>query len=218
MGPSGVRTIRVAIVDEYRLVLEGISATLSRAHTGIAVVAAAHTWEGLLSHPGFPADVAIVDLNLGDGIPMKNKIGILTDAGCRTVVISRHADALSIRCAIQAGASGFVAKTDQSRELVKAVKAASRGERHLSKTVAAAITGPAGQEDPRLGDQELRALSLFASGQTIKEVASTMGTTEETVKSYIKRARRKYRHVGIDLSSKILLRRHGIQQGWVSSD
>ncbi|MHB1235713.1 MAG: response regulator, partial [Microbacteriaceae bacterium] len=180
MSPSGVRAIRVALVDEYRLVLEGISATLSHARTGITVVAAEPTWEGLLSHPAFPADVAIIDLNLGDGIPMKNKIGILAEAGCRTVVISRHADALSIRCALQSGASGFVAKTDQSRELVKAIRAAARGERHLSKTVAAAISGLAGREDPRLGDQELRALSLYASGQTIKEVAATMGTTEET--------------------------------------
>jgi hypothetical protein len=45
-----------------------------------------------------------------------------------------------------------------------------------------------------------------------------MQTTEETVKSYIKRARRKYRDVGTDLGSKIKLRDHGIRAGWVSNE
>ena len=45
-----------------------------------------------------------------------------------------------------------------------------------------------------------------------------METTEETVKSYIKRARRKYREVGIDIGTRILLRRHGLREGWLTSD
>jgi two-component system, NarL family, uhpT operon response regulator UhpA len=35
------------------------------------------------------------------------------------------------------------------------------------------------------------------------------------VKSYIKRGRRKYRRVGVDLGTKLLLRRHAIREGWI---
>jgi hypothetical protein len=45
-----------------------------------------------------------------------------------------------------------------------------------------------------------------------------MATTEETVKSYIKRARRKYRDVGVELGTRALLRNHGIREGWLDPD
>jgi DNA-binding CsgD family transcriptional regulator len=72
--------------------------------------------------------------------------------------------------------------------------------------------------DAGLGRQEQRALVLYAGGRTIKEVAVEMSTTEETVKSYIKRGRRKYRHVGVDVGTRVLLRRHGIREGWIAPE
>ena len=59
---------------------------------------------------------------------------------------------------------------------------------------------------------------LYASGRSIREVAAEMGTTEETIKSYIKRARRKYRTAGIDLGTRVLLRRHGARAGWIPTE
>lgn len=45
-----------------------------------------------------------------------------------------------------------------------------------------------------------------------------MGTTQETVKSYVKRARRKYRETGVDLGSRARLRAQGVQEGWFDDD
>jgi DNA-binding NarL/FixJ family response regulator len=59
---------------------------------------------------------------------------------------------------------------------------------------------------------------LYAGGRSIKEVAADMTTTEETIKSYIKRARRKYRGIGVDIGTKILLRRHAIREGWITPE
>jgi len=42
-----------------------------------------------------------------------------------------------------------------------------------------------------------------------------MGITEQTVKSYIKRARRKYRDAGIDVSTRPRLREHASSRGWL---
>ncbi len=74
------------------------------------------------------------------------------------------------------------------------------------------------EEDPRLGQQEQRALVLYAGGRSIRDVAEAMSTTEETVKSYIKRGRRKYLHAGTDLGTKLLLRRHAIRHGWIAPE
>jgi two-component system uhpT operon response regulator UhpA len=114
--------------------------------------------------------------------------------------------------------AGFVPKTESAAELATAIYAAAGSTQHLSAPLAAAIAGFAATPDPGLGRQEQRALVLYASGRSIKEVAAEMGTTEETVKSYIKRARRKFREVGVDVGTRILLRRYGIQEGWLAPE
>jgi DNA-binding NarL/FixJ family response regulator len=132
--------------------------------------------------------------------------------------MSRHADPSSIHSAIRAGALAFVPKTEAADELVRAIKSAAAGLRYENEQLTAALAEVDSVADPGLGRQELRAIRLYASGRSIREVARDMGTTEETVKSYIKRARRKYRDIGVDLGTKILLRRHGVREGWLTPE
>jgi len=210
--------IRVAVVDDHRLVLDGIVAHLTASQLDIEVVASEASWAGLLAHSAFPVDVVVLDLNLDDRIPIGTKIRALTAAGSRTIVISRHADIPTVYTAIQAGALAFVPKTETADELVAAIRSAATGQQHQNAPLRNAIDGTNPEVLPGLGKREQRALVLYASGRTIREVAEVMQTTEETVKSYIKRARRKYRDVGTDLGSKIKLRDHGIRAGWVSNE
>ncbi|WP_213813939.1 response regulator transcription factor [Glaciihabitans sp. dw_435] len=223
MAPPNTReepvpVIRVALVDDHRLVLDGLVAGLHSPETGIDVVASETTWGALLNHAQFPVDVVVLDLRLEDGIPVGTKVRSLAAIGTAAVVISRHADTSSITAALQAGALGFVAKTESVSELLVAIRSAAAHQRYLSPALTAALTEFTAAPDPGLGKQELRALVLYAGGRSIKEVAVDMTTTEETVKSYIKRARRKYRDIGIDVGTRILLRRHGIREGWLSPE
>ena len=209
---------RVAIVDDHRMVLDGVVAHVISRRVDIDIVIHETSWLGLLAHSGFPVDVVVLDLNLSDGIPIGTKIRALTAAGAATVVISRHADAVSISSSLTAGALAFVPKTDSADELISAVRAVAAGRRYLSPITAATLEGQRLGRDPGLGHQEQRAIVLYAAGRSIKEVAEHMGTTDETVKSYIKRARRKYLHIGVDVGTKILLRRRGIHEGWLTPE
>lgn len=209
---------RVAIVDDHRMVLDGVIAHVKARRVEIEIVIHETTWLGLLAHAHFPVDVVVLDLNLSDGIPIGAKVRTLTAAGVATVVISRHADAGSISSSLTAGALAFVPKTDSADELITAVRAVAAGRRYLSPLTSAALAGQRLNRDPGLGQQEKRAIVLYAAGRSIKEVAEHMGTTEETVKSYIKRARRKYLQIGVDVGTKILLRRRGIHEGWLTPE
>ena len=113
---------------------------------------------------------------------------------------------------------GIIPKTESAGELARAIRAAARSRQHLSAPLAEAIAGFAASPDPGLGRQEQRALVLYASGRSIKEVAAEMKTTEETVKSYIKRGRRKFREIGVDVGTRILLRRYGLREGWLTPE
>ena len=210
--------IRVALLDDHRLVLDGLVARLSTKTTGITVVAAESSWAALVDNPDFPFDVVVLDLHLEDNIPIGTKLRALQAAGSSAVVMSRHADSGSINAAMQAGAMAFVPKTEPAEELILAIRSAAKQRNHIPEHVATVLAGFRATPDAGLGRQEQRALVLYAGGRSIKEVAHTMATTEETVKSYIKRARRKYRQVGVDVGTRVLLRRHGIREGWIAPE
>jgi DNA-binding NarL/FixJ family response regulator len=207
--------IRVAIVDDHRLVLDGLAARLHDPKNGISIVITATSWAALMVHSDFPVDVVVLDLHLEDGIPIGTKLRALSTIGTAAIVMSRHADSASVAAAIHAGAMGFVPKTESATELAQAIRSAADSQQHLPELLAEAVAAYTPSPDPGLGRQEQRALVLYASGRSIKEVALEMETTEETVKSYIKRARRKYREIGVDVGTRILLRRHGIHEGWL---
>lgn len=212
--------VRVALVDDHVLLLDGLSARLSRPRTGVDVVATSPTWIGLIRDDRFPDafDVVVLDLALRDDVPVAQKIRTLAGAGLTSVLLSTHADASTIHGAMRAGAAAVVPKAESSEELIATIHAAADGTPRQTTLVQRAMQDFHAAEDPRLGQQEQRALVLYAGGRSIRDVAEAMGTTEETVKSYIKRARRKYLHAGTDLGTKLLLRRHAIRHGWISPE
>src|SRR4051812_4806133 len=93
---SRVPTVKVALVDDHRLVLDGLTARLAHRSSGVSVQAAEASWAGLLDHPGYPFDVVVLDLHLDDNIPIATKLRALQSAGTAAVVMSRHADSGSI--------------------------------------------------------------------------------------------------------------------------
>lgn len=207
--------VRVAIVDDHRLVLDGLAARLADPSLGISVVAVANTWLDLMASLSDTVDVVVLDLHLADNIPIGTKIRALRTAGIAAVIMSRHSDRATVNAALQAGALGFVPKTDSAEELVAAIHDAATHTRHVSPELAIRAAAPSNPPYAGLGRQEQNALLLYSSGLSIRDVAEKMGTTEETVKSYIKRARRKYRDIGIDLGTRELLRRHAEREGWL---
>jgi DNA-binding NarL/FixJ family response regulator len=220
VSPARTRAsaIRVAIVDDHQLVLDGLVARLANKATGLTIAAAESSWSGLVGNPGYPFDVVVLDMHLEDNIPIGTKVRALEAAGTRSVVMSRHADSGSINAAIQAGALAFVSKTESAEDLIAAIKSAAKRVQHLPARSATVLAGFRPTPDAGLGRQEQRAIMLYSGGRSIKEVARVMETTDETVKSYIKRARRKYRQVGIDVGTRVLLRRHGIREGWIAPE
>jgi DNA-binding NarL/FixJ family response regulator len=212
------RRIRVALVDDHRLLVEGLAARLSVPRAHIEVVAALTDWDDLLGHPAFPVDVVVIEFGLEDDVPFDMKVQRLTEAGVTAVALARNRDAATVHAALTAGALTLVPKSDPAEQLVAAVHAAADGRAHHSPAVQEAIDAWANRADPNLGRQELAALQLYAQGRSVHEVAVHMATTDQTAKSYIKRGRRKYRLAGVDLGTKVLLRRHALREGWILPD
>lgn len=209
------RRIRVALVDDHLLLVEGLAARLSAPRARIEVVAALTEWAPLFAHDAFPVDVVIVEFGLEDDVPFEAKVQQLGEHGIAAIALARTRDAATVHAALSAGALTLVPKSEPAEHLVAAVHAAADGRSHHSPAVQEALDAWANRADPTLGRQELTALQLYAQGRSVHEVAVHMATTDQTAKSYIKRGRRKYRLAGVDLGTKVLLRRHAIREGWI---
>jgi DNA-binding NarL/FixJ family response regulator len=214
MTSSPAPAVRVAVVDDHPMVLAGIRAWLAQAGEHLQVVCAVPSWSELLFHPGFPADVVVLDLDLKDGIPASSKISLLTTAGAAVIVISAFGDSTTVAQCLAAGARAFVDKGRGAAELTAAILGAAEGRRHLAPQEAAAIVQyEATGQTPALSRQERHVLTLYASGLPLKSVARRLGVTTETAKSYLDRVRDKYARAGRAARTKIELRERAVEDG-----
>ena len=205
-------SIRLALVDDHRMLLGALTEWIRGAADDINMVAAVTTWPELLTHPEFPVDVVLLDLDLKDNIPVSLKISTLKTTGVKTVLMSTYSEPALVREALAAGALGYLVKSEEASMIVEAIRAAAQGESYISAELDVALNGT---EDgtPRLSAQERRVMALYGSGEPVKAVAYQLGISEETAKSYLKRIREKYRLAGHDVGTKVALRKRAIQDG-----
>jgi DNA-binding NarL/FixJ family response regulator len=212
VAPSEDR-IRLAIVDDHRMLLGALTEWIRNAAPDIDMVLAVASWPELLTHPEFPVSVVLLDLDLKDNIPVSLKISTLKTTGVRVVLMSTYSEPNVVREALAAGALGYLVKSEDASMIVEAIRAAAVGESFVSAELDLALNGAEVGGAPKLSAQERRVMALYGGGEPVKAVAYQLGISEETAKSYLKRIREKYRVAGIDVGTKVALRKRAIQDG-----
>lgn len=209
----GVTPIRLALVDDHRMLLGALTEWIRNAASDIDMVAAVTTWPELLTHSEFPVDVVLLDLDLKDDLPVSLKINTLKTTGVATVVMSTYSEPKVVREALAAGALGYLVKSEEAGMIVEAIRAAAKGESYISAELDLALNANDVGGSPKLSAQERRVMALYGGGEPVKAVAYKLDISEETAKSYLKRIREKYRVAGIDVGTKVALRKRAIQDG-----
>jgi DNA-binding NarL/FixJ family response regulator len=205
--------IRLALVDDHRMILSALTEWIRNAADDIDMVAAVATWGELLTHPEFPVDVVLLDLDLKDNIPVSVKISTLKTTGVKVVLMSTYSEPNVVREALAAGALGYLVKSEDASMIVEAIRAAVKGESFISAELDLALNASDVGGSPKLSAQERRVMALYGGGEPVKSVAYELGISEETAKSYLKRIREKYRIAGFDVGTKVALRKRAIEDG-----
>jgi two-component system, NarL family, uhpT operon response regulator UhpA len=212
MTPSDDR-IRLAIVDDHRMLLGALTEWIRNAASDINMVAAVASYPELLTHPEFPVDVVLLDLDLKDNIPVSVKISGLKSTGVKVVLMSTYSEPNVVREAIAAGALGYLVKSEDAGMIVEAIRAAAGGDSFISAELDLALSAGEVGGAPKLSAQERRVMALYGGGEPVKAVAFQLSISEETAKSYLKRIREKYRVAGFDVGTKVALRKRAIEDG-----
>jgi DNA-binding NarL/FixJ family response regulator len=205
--------IRLAIVDDHRMLLGALTEWIRNAASDIAMVAAVASYPELLTHAEFPVDVVLLDLDLKDNIPVSVKISGLRSTGVKVVLMSTYSEPNVVREAIAAGALGYLVKSEDAGMIVEAIRAAAVGDSFISAELDLALSAGEVGGSPKLSAQERRVMALYGGGEPVKAVAFQLSISEETAKSYLKRIREKYRVAGFDVGTKVALRKRAIEDG-----
>lgn len=189
--------VRVVVVDDHEIVRAGLLSMLAK-EPDIHVVGSAATGEdGLRVIADLKPDVAVVDYSL----PRMSGVQV-----CEEVVSQRLETAVVILTglshddvvfnAIEAGARGYVYKDIEGHALKRAIRAVARGEDAFDPKVTARVLhwarrAASHSADTSLSQQEVATLRLVANGATNKDVAGSLHVSENTVKTYLRRAMEK---------------------------
>jgi len=207
------KRIRLAIVDDHRMLLGALTEWIRKAAADIDMVVAVPTWPELTIHPEFPVDVVLLDLDLKDNIPVSLKINTLKSMNVRVVLMSTYSEPNVVREALAAGALGYLVKSEDADMIVEAIRAAAQGDSFVSAELDLALNAEEIGGAPKLSAQERRVMALYGGGEPVKSVAYQLSISEETAKSYLKRIREKYRVAGFDVGTKVALRKRALEDG-----
>jgi two-component system, NarL family, response regulator LiaR len=183
-----MRPVRVALSNDYHVVLAGLAAMLEPYRDAIEVVEM--TTDRAMSEP---VDVILYDTFgrlPGDDEKLEN---IVKENPAKTVVYSW--DSYPVEVALSHGADGYIHKGLPPERLAEAILAIQRGEYRESALAAASDedatmrTWP-GQE-AGLSARESEILSFIARGLSNEEIAANAYLSINTVKTYIRTGYRK---------------------------
>ena len=182
--------IRIIVVDDHPLLLDGLVATLS-ADEEIAIVATgADAAAAVRVAREHRPDLALLDVAMpGGGIEAAREIGSASPT-TRVVMLTSSEDEDDLLSAMNAGARGYVLKGVAGRELRAILKSVHAGEVYVAPGLAYAMIK--GLTKPHVSDpidelttREREVLALVGSGLSNAEIGGRLGLAEKTVKHYM---------------------------------
>lgn len=177
--------IRILVVDDHPILREGVAAILENQVDMELVGEARDGAEAVATFRQLLPDVTLMDLQMKgvDGIDAISAIRV-DYPKARILVLTTYAGDVQAVRALRAGATGYLLKSSLRSELIDAIRAVHAGRRHLHPEIADAIARHV--VDEPLSDREVAVLRLVANGNANKQVARTLGVSEETVKAHLK--------------------------------
>lgn len=186
-------SLRILLVDDHKIMREGLRALLER-EPGVEIVGdAADGRTALDLVKSLSPDVVVMDVGMPDlnGIEATRQIRTVNQR-VKVVALSAHADKRYVFHMLDAGASGYVLKITAHDELVRAVFAVHAGKTYLCPEIAGFVVGRSkqpvkGRESSAyssLGAREREVLQLVAEGKTSGEAARVMHISVKTVEAH----------------------------------
>lgn len=214
------RPIRVTCVDDHACLVAGLRALIT-SESDMSFVGAFSTLEGILDRiQNEPTDVLMLDIE----VPGPDVFEITREIArrfptTRVIVLSAHVRDHYIDSAMQAGAYGYLSKSEDAGRLVDAIRRVARGERVFGSEVAGRVqtTRNTTAETPHhasrihlLTPRENQILRMIGKGQSRTEIARAIHRSPKTVDAHRASIMEK-----LGIHDRVELARYAIREGLV---
>jgi DNA-binding NarL/FixJ family response regulator len=191
----GTKRLRILVADDHEIVRRGIRGQLRAKRGWIIVGEATNGREAVEKASKLKPDVVIVDISMPDldGLQATRQIRERAPS-TEVVVLTMHESDQMVRRVLEAGARGYVLKSDLAAHLLKAVKDVSAGKLFLTPKVSdMVLTGILKTDDQHNSKEHLKArptpreveiIRLLALGKLNKEIAAELGITVRTAETH----------------------------------
>jgi DNA-binding NarL/FixJ family response regulator len=186
-------SFRILVADDHEVVRQGVRSLLE-AHPGWEVIAEASDGRDAVEkasqlHP----DVVILDIGMPNLNGLEATRQILREhPGARVLILTMHDSEQVVREVLEAGARGFILKSDAGRDLVAAVEALQRNKTFFTSKVAEMVLETFLKSKPEetfstreiLTPREREIVQLLAEGKSTKEVAVVLNLSVKTAETH----------------------------------
>ena len=189
-----MESIHVLIADDHSLYREGVRKMLSVAEDIDIVGEATNGDEAVAQALTLQPDVILMDLKMPgvNGIEATRRI-LYASPRIGVLVLTMFETDETVFAAMRAGARGYLLKDVDQEEVIRAVKAVSRGEAIFSPAIAERLIhyfaalkpATADQAFPELTDREREILHLIAQGHSNSTIAERLLLSIKTVQNHV---------------------------------
>jgi len=189
--------IRLLIVDDQRLMREGLRILLELEHGFEIVGEAANGQAALDAYAELKPDVVLMDIRMPgmDGVEATRRLRT-SWSEARVIILTTFDDDANVFEGLRAGAVGYLLKDLSGQELASAVRTVYNGGALIEPTVAKRVMAEFARLHPPartieeslpepLTERELDVLKLVSAGLSNREIGNKLGLSEGTVKNYV---------------------------------
>jgi len=188
-------TIRVMIVEDHRIVTDGLAALLNEQPDMTVVGSAGSVAESVARVAEQKPDVLVMDFRLPDGTGAEAAAQIRgTFPDAKLIFLSRDGSDATRIAAVEAGASAFIHKSRAAAEVVEAIRTVGRGGNLITPRTIATLLNKrkaVASQLQSLTPREREVLRLVATGEATRSIAIRLGISYTTVRTHIRSLGRK---------------------------
>jgi len=189
-----MKTVRILIADDHELIRKGIASTLEEVPGWTVVAQAQNGRQAVDLATSLRPDIVVLDMTMPElnGLEATRQI-LANRTGERVLILTAHESEQLVREVLNAGAQGYVLKSDAGRALVSAVEALLDGRPFFTSKVAHIVLdgflrspegAPGSDPAQTLSPREREIVQLLAEGKSNKEVARSLGITVKTAETH----------------------------------
>lgn len=189
MSAPFAQTVNILLVDDHRIVREGLISMLQTQADMQIVGEAGNGYEAISRIEQLKPDLVLLDLEMPelDGVQVL-KLMRSRFPQVRVVILTAFGSDERIFDAVRAGAKGYLLKDAGLAEVVQAIRTVANGGTHLEAAVRARLLDSlerleySGQRTVALTERERTILRAIAQGHSNKQIAETLHLAERTIK------------------------------------